>query len=128
MKLARSHGPVTSMPILPALNRSHVLGVRGVDVDRLVVDGHLFSIVSASSPCAELNAAFVLSGVRMSPPASQSIASQCQTVSSLPSAGIDQPSRLALGVGQPLAAARKSSHVQVGVGGVEPELANSFLL
>ena len=49
------------------------------------------SVVSALTPASELNSALVLSEFRMLPPASQSIGSQCQTVSSLPSAGISQP-------------------------------------
>src|SRR5690242_21798693 len=42
------------------------------------------SVFSEASPAAESNAAFLLSGVSSWPPASQSSASQCQTVSSVP--------------------------------------------
>src|SRR5262245_29866225 len=86
------------------------------------------SVVSALTPASELKSAFVLSEFRMLPPASQSIGSQCHTVSSLPSAGISQPYWSLAGSVSFLAAARKSSHVQFGVGGSTPASAKSFLL
>ncbi len=41
------------------------------------------SVFSEASPAAESNAAFLLSAVSSCPPASQSSASQCHTVSSV---------------------------------------------
>src|SRR5215469_3793846 len=80
----RSQGPVTSIPIFPELNRlaySESVGSRYMDLSVTAMDRR---VLSDSSPAGESNAALVLLEFSICPPASQSSASQCQTVSSLP--------------------------------------------
>ena len=70
----------------------------------------------------------MLSAFRMSPPASQSIASNCQTIVSLASAGNTSPNTLFAGSVVAFAAARTSSQVQSGVGVGTPAFAKRSLL
>lgn len=69
----KSHGPVTSIPTLPLFMS---LGPFSLVVSRysdLSVTAMSRSVLSAVTPASELKAARLLSGVRMSPPASHSI-------------------------------------------------------
>ena len=85
-------------------------------------------VFSACSPAGESNAAFLLSAVRIWPPASQSSASQCHTVSSEPGVTYAVPNCLAAGSVSFLASATNCDQVQSGPGGVRWALANSVLL
>ena len=86
------------------------------------------SVFSEASPAAESNAAFLLSGVSSCPPASQSSASQCHTVSSVPGVTYAVPNCLIAGLVSFFASATNSCQVQSGPGGCRPALANSVLL
>ena len=86
------------------------------------------SVFSEASPAAELNAAFLLSEVSSWPPASQSSASQCHTVSSVPGVTYAVPNCLTAGLVSFFASAWNSCQVQSGPGGCSPALANSVLL
>ena len=86
------------------------------------------SVFSEASPAAESNAAFLLSGVSSWPPASQSSASQCHTVSSVPGVTYAVPYCLIAGLVSFCASATNCCQVQSGPGGCSPALANSVLL
>src|SRR5580704_12952250 len=93
----RSQGPVTTIPILPELNRlayAESVGSRYMD---LSVTAIFCRVVSDFSPAGESNAAFLLSAVRIWPSASQSSASQCHTVSSEPGVTYAVPNCLMAG-------------------------------
>src|SRR5580692_388784 len=124
----RSQGPVTSMPILPELNRlayAESVGSRYMD---LSVTDIVRSVFSEASPAAESNAAFLLPAVSRLPPASQSSASQCHTVSSVPGVTYAVPNCLLAGSVSFLASATNWSQVQLDVGSGRWALANSVLL
>ena len=119
---------MTSIPILPELNRfayAWSVGSRYMD---LSVTAMVRRVFSDCSPAAELNAAFLLSGVRIWPPASQSIASQCHTASSDAGVTYAVPNCLAAGSVSFLASATNCVQVKSGPGGVRWALANSVLL
>ena len=94
----------------------------------LSVTAMVRSVFSEVSPAAESNAAFLLSGVSRWPPASQSSASQCHTVSSVPGVTYAVPYCLLAGSVSFLASAMNCDQVQLGLGGCRPALANSVLL
>ena len=85
-------------------------------------------VLSDSSPAAESNAAFWLSAVSSWPPASQSSASQCHTVSSDAGVTYAVPNCLAAGSVSFFASATNCDQVKPGPGGVRWALANSVLL
>src|SRR5215471_13763361 len=74
------------------------------------------SVVRACSPAGESNAACLLPGLRIWPPASQSSASQCHTVSSLPGVTYAVPYCLIAGMVSLPASAWNCCHVQAGPG------------
>ncbi len=77
-------------------------------------------VVSDSSPAGESKAALVLLAFRIWPPASQSSASQCQTVSSLPGVTYAVPNCFLAGLVSALASAANWLQVQSGPGGWRP--------
>ena len=86
------------------------------------------SVVSAWRPAGESNAACLLPGLRIWPPASHSSASQCQTVSSLPGVTYAVPNCFFAGLVSLAASATNCCQVQPGPGGVRCAWANSVLL
>src|ERR1022692_5047316 len=80
----RSHGPVTSIPILPELNRLAYAESVGSRYIEWSVTAMVRSVSSDVRPAGESNAALVFAALSIWPPAAQSSASQCQTVSSEP--------------------------------------------
>src|SRR5215469_1869233 len=127
-KLDRSHGPVTSMPILPELNRLAYSLSDGSRYMDLSVTAIVCSALSASSPAGESKAACVLVELRIWPPASHRSASQCQTVSSSPGVTYAVPNCFLAGLVSFAASASNSLQVQFGPGGCRPACANSVLL
>src|ERR1700722_6137464 len=124
----RSHGPVTSMPIRPELNRlaySESLGSRYMD---LSVTAMVRSVVSDCNPAGVSKAALVLDEFRMAPPASHSSASQCQTVSSLPGVTYAVPNCFLAGIVSFCASDSNWLQVQLAAGDWRPAWANSVLL
>ena len=86
------------------------------------------SVLRDCSPAAESNAAFLLSAVRIWPPASHSSASQCHTASSDAGVTYAVPNCLLAGSVSFLASATNCDQVQPGPGGVRCAFANSVLL
>src|SRR3984957_20315773 len=126
--VARSHGPVTSIPILPELNRlpyAESVGSRYID---LSVTAMVRRVSSDCSPAAESNAACLLFGVSSWPPASHSSASQCHTVSSVPGVTYAVPYCLIDASVSFLASDSNCVQVQFGPGSGSPACLNSFLL
>ena len=107
-------GPVQSIAILPRVEQVRVLAVAVCRGRRSRSTAICWSSVAALTPAGELNAALVLSELRMSPPACQSSASNRQTVSSPPSLTYAQPNCFLDGSVSFLAARRKSSQRPVG--------------
>src|SRR6202046_1563690 len=124
----RSQGPVTSMPILPELNRlayAESVGSRYID---LSVTAKVRRVSSDCSPAAESNAACLLFGLSSSPPPSHSSASQCHTVSSVPGVTYAVPYCLIDASVSFFASASNCAQVQFGPGCGRAACANSFLL
>src|SRR5947207_15214702 len=90
----RSHGPVTSIPIRPELNRlEYALSLGSRDMEWSVT-AMARSVFGDIRPAGEAHAAFLLSGVGRRPHASHSSPSQCHPASSVPGVPYAAPDRL----------------------------------
>src|SRR5579871_5549658 len=124
----RSHGPVTSMPILPELNRlayAESVGSRYIEWSVTAICRIVFRAIN---PAGESNAACLLPGLSIWPPASHSSTSQCHTVSSLPGVTYAVPNCFFAGLVSLAASDTNCCQVQFADGTGRCAWANSVLL
>ncbi len=116
-KVARSHGPVMIMPSLPELKSVSLRPAFGWKSRYSEWSACICrSKESACTPAGESKATLGPAGFSRWPPASQNMASYCQTVVSLPSEGNVRPKILCAGSVIAFASAASWLQVQPGPG------------